>query len=124
MPTKEIIATPGIRYFAGMVNRRINSPTIGMFMASNITLPINSAATRPQTTSGFLVNNRGPGVMSKVKSIANNTAVVPEPGTPNASMGTNAPPAAALFPASGAATPRGSPLPNVSSLLETFFSRE
>ena len=46
------------------------------------------------------------------------TAVVPLPGTPSVSIGTSAPPAAALLPASGAATPRGSPLPKVSSWFE------
>ena len=84
--------------------------------------PINKAAIRPHTTSGFCLNSRGPGVTSKVINIAKRTAVVPDPGTPRASIGTNAPPAAALFPASGAATPLSSPLPKVSSLLEIFFS--
>ena len=51
--------------------------------------------------------------MFNVNRTANNTAVVPDPGTPNASIGTSAPPAAALLPASGAATPLGSPVPNV-----------
>jgi hypothetical protein len=40
------------------------------------------------------------------------TAVVPEPGTPSVSIGTKLPSAEALLAASGAATPRMSPLPN------------
>ena len=50
------------------------------------------------------------------------TAVVPEPGMPSVSIGISEPPAAALFADSGAATPRMSPWPNVSSVSERRFS--
>ena len=94
-----------------------------MFKINKTIFPINKAAIKPHTTSGFCLNKSGPGVTSSVINIANKTAVVPDPGTPKASIGTKAPPAAALFPASGAATPLSSPLPKVSSLLEIFFSK-
>ena len=51
--------------------------------------------------------------MFNVINKASKTAVVPEPGTPKVNIGTSAPPAAALFPASGAATPLISPVPKV-----------
>ncbi len=85
---------------------------------------MKSAAISPQTTSGFCWNRSGPGVMLSASSMASSTAVVPEPGTPRASIGTSAPPAAALLPASGAATPRGSPVPKVPSLSTSAFSAE
>ncbi|MNG19154.1 hypothetical protein D3C84_1032860 [compost metagenome] len=50
------------------------------------------------------------------------TAVVPEPGTPRVSMGISEPQAEALLAASGAATPRRSPLPNVPELPAMRFS--
>lgn len=43
-------------------------------------------------------------------------------GIPNASIGTNAPPAAALFAVSGPATPSIMPVPNFSGCLLSFFS--
>ena len=112
MPTNEIIVTPGSKIEAGTSNNRLNILTIGTFNISKTIFAIKRDAIRPHTTSGLSVNSSGPGVIFKVIRRANKTAVVPEPGTPNVSMGTNAPPAAALFPASGAAIPRGSPFPN------------
>ncbi len=41
-----------------------------------------------------------------------NTAMLPEPGMPNSSVGISAPPCSALLADSGAITPRMSPLPN------------
>ena len=116
------MATTGIRYFEGINNIFEKYLTSGMFKINKTIFPMNNAAINPHTTSGFCLNNRGPGVTSRVINIANKTAVVPEPGTPSASIGTKAPPAAALFPASGAATPLSSPFPKVSFLLEIFFS--
>ena len=118
------MATTGIRIRGGTISTRVNRPTIGMFMNRSMKLAMNSAAIRPQTTSGFWVNRSGPGVMLSARSTASSTAVVPEPGTPSASIGTSAPPAAALLPASGAATPLGSPVPKVFSLSTSRFSSE
>ena len=104
--------TPGNRIQGGTLKTFTKKRTIGTFRISNTILAINNAAINPQTTSGRSVNSKGPGVIFNVINKASKTAVVPEPGTPNVNIGTSAPPAAALLPASGAATPRGSPLPN------------
>ena len=61
--------------------------------------------------SGCSMNSIGPGVMLYSVSAPTMTAVVPEPGTPRVSIGTKEPQADALLAASGAATPRMSPLP-------------
>ena len=122
MPTKEIIVTPGNKMPAGTCNTRLNSLTMGTFRISNTTLAINREAISPQTTSGRSLNNSGPGVIFSVISKARRTAVVPEPGTPNVNIGTSAPPAAALLPASGAATPFGSPVPKLVFSLAIDFS--
>ena len=106
----------------GKSNTFVNNLTKGIFKNNKIIFPKNNAAINPQTTSGLFLNNKGPGVMFIVINIASKTAVVPDPGTPKDNIGTNAPPAAALLPASGAATPRSSPLPKVLFLFDTFFS--
>ena len=49
-------------------------------------------------------------------------AVVPEPGTPSANIGTIAPAAAALFADSGPATPSIAPLPKRDGSFASFFS--
>ncbi len=103
--------TPGSRIAGGTIRMRTKIFTIGTFIARRTKLAIRSVAIRPQTTSARSVKSVGPGVMLSVISSASRTAVVPEPGTPSVSIGTSAPPAAALFPASGAATPRGTPVP-------------
>ena len=77
---------------------------------------------QPQTISGCSVNIAGPGVMLYSVSAPIITAVVPDPGTPSVSMGIKEPQAEALLAASGAATPRISPLPKL-SLLPLSFSR-
>ena len=51
-----------------------------------------------------------------------NMAVVGEPGIPNVSMGNMEPVLAALLAASGAATPSGLPLPNVSGFLDVALA--
>ncbi len=91
-------------------------------MISSITFAISSAAMSPQTISGCSVNIAGPGVMLYSVSAPIITAVVPEPGTPSVSIGMKEPQAEALFAASGAATPRISPLPKLSLLPLSFFS--
>src|SRR5690606_36402013 len=50
-------------------------------------------------------------------------AAVAEVGMPSVSSGTRTPAAAALFAASGPATPSMAPLPNSSGLLDRRFSR-
>ena len=55
--------------------------------------------------------------------MANSTAVVPLPGTPKVNIGTKAPDAAPLLPASGAAIPLGSPSPKCPLSPTIFFSK-
>ncbi len=110
-PTMLITVIVGTSTQFGTLSMRENRPTRGMFMIKRITLPMNSEAIRPQTTSGCCSNNSGPGVMLYSVSAPIITAVVPEPGTPRVSMGISEPQAEALFAASGAARPRRSPSP-------------
>src|SRR5210317_2041194 len=112
----------GIKYFGGNKRILVNIRTIGMFKINKTKFAKNKAAINPQTTSGLFLNNKGPGVIFIVINIAKRTAVVPDPGTPRDNIGTRAPPAAELLPASGAATPLSSPFPKVSSLFEILFS--
>ena len=80
--------------------------------------PTYMEAASPQNRSGSSVMRRGPGVTPSPRSAPRRTAVVPLPGTPRVRRGIMAPLAAALFAASGAATPRMSPVPNVPSRSE------
>ena len=66
--------------------------------------------------------NSGPGLKPHSTSAASNTAVVPLPGIPSVSSGTNEPAVSALFAPSGAATPSIAPVPNFSGCLDTAFS--
>ena len=59
--------------------------------------------------------------MPSISSAPIMTAVVPEPGTPSASIGMSAPTEAALFADSGAATPSTAPLPKSSGCLDSCF---
>ena len=123
-PTKLIAATTGMSAQIGPAMSRVKRPIIGRFSTRSATLAMWSEATRPQTGSGWRSKRSGPGWTSSEMSMARITAVVPDPGTPGLSMGMSAPPEAALLPASGAATPRGSPWPKVPSLSLVCFSME
>src|SRR3546814_13790823 len=83
-----------------------NTRTIGTFIRNSSTLAMNSEAIRPHTSSGLVSNSTGPGVMLYSVSAPIITAVVPEPGTPSVSMGTNDPMADAVAADSGATRPR------------------
>ncbi len=113
MPTKLTMVTSGISTHGGTISTFTNSFTRGTFITRSTMLARKRLAIRPQTISGCSANKSGPGVMFSVIGSASITAVVPDPGTPSVSIGIIAPPAAALLPASGAATPRGSPLPKL-----------
>ena len=116
------MVTPGSKIAAGTCKTRLKIFTIGTLRTNNTKFAISNEAIRPHTTSGLSVNSKGPGVIFNVINKARRTAVVPEPGTPSVSIGTNAPPAAELFPASGAAIPFGSPVPNLSFSFASDFS--
>ena len=86
--------------------------------------PTYKAATKPQTTSGLSKNSIGPAWISNIKKAPNITAVVADPGTPKANIGTKAPALAALFADSGPATPFISPFPKFSGFLLICLSVE
>ena len=77
-----------------------------------------------QKISGFVWYNLGPGWIPNPNKAPSITAVVPLPGIPNVSKGTNEPEHAALLAVSGAAIPFTLPLPNFcfSSSLTKFLS--
>jgi hypothetical protein len=85
-------------------------------------LPMYMLAMTAQTSSAFLSNISGPGRRPNIMRAPRITAVVPEPGTPSESIGTMAPAAAALFDASGPATPSIAPRPNRDGSRASFFS--
>jgi len=69
---------------------------------------------RAQTKSGSFSKSCGPGCRSKIWNAAMSTAAVAEVGIPMVSSGTSTPVNAALFAASGPATPSIAPWPNSS----------
>lgn len=85
-------------------------------------LPINILLTSVHTISGCFSNRSGPGCKPSITTAPRITAVVPEPGTPIVNSGMSEPTEAALFEASGAATPSIAPLPNSLPFLENCFS--
>jgi hypothetical protein len=115
-PTSEIAATPGTSSQLGIERNFTNTRISGMLSTSSITLAMKGDAIRPHTITGWSWNRVGLVVMLYSVSAPIITAVVPEPGTPRVSIGTNERLAEALLAASGAATPRMSPLPNWWSL--------
>ena len=64
----------------------------------------------------------GPGLTPISVNAPSITEVTVSPGTPKQSIGIRAPPVVPLFEASGAAIPSGTPVPNLSPLLESFFA--
>ncbi len=75
-------------------------------------------ATKPQNSSGCSWISIGPGEMPWIMMAAIITAVTGLVGIPSASIGTNAPVAAALFADSGPATPSIAPLPKRSGCFD------
>src|SRR5690606_28121588 len=106
-----MMAMAGTRVQFGTDRMRVNTLIIGTFITIRMMLAMNNDAIRPQTRSGWFWNSSGPGVMLYSVSAPIITAVVPEPGIPNVSIGTMEPHAEALLAVSGAARPRRSPLP-------------
>ena len=69
-----------------------------------------------QNIEGLSIISLGPGVTFKAMSAPNNMAVVPEPGIPKVSNGTNDPVHAALLAVSGAASPLTEPFPKANKM--------
>src|SRR5438309_2991997 len=112
----------GYRYEYGIRRRLTNNPTSGRLSTSSTMLPTYMLATNPQNNCGSCVMSNGPGEMPCTMIAASITAVMGPVGMPSASMGTNAPVAAALFADSGPATPSIAPLPKRSGCLDTLRS--
>src|SRR5699024_2144082 len=87
-----------------------------------IIFPIYIDEIKPQTKSGLLLNNSGPGSRPHMIKPPNKIAVVAEPGIPNDNRGTNAPIDAALLPDSAAATPSNAPFPIAFLFFPILFS--
>src|SRR5712692_3422067 len=106
----------------GTRSRFTNRPTSGRFRINKITLPTYIEAMKPQKRFGSLLISNGPGVTPWTIMAASNSAATGVPGTPRASIGTNAPDVAALLADSGPATPATAPLPNSSGCFDTLRS--
>ena len=117
-PSMQKHSIAGYRYEYGMRSRFTNRPTSGKFNTSSTTLPTYMLATKPQKSSGCCVISIGPGEMPCTMIAASMTAVIGPVGMPSASIGTNAPVAAALLADSGPATPSIAPLPNRSGCFD------
>jgi hypothetical protein len=99
----------GYRNGYGTRSRFTNSPTRGRLRMSRITLPTYIEAMKPQNSLGLSWMRSGPGVTPWTIIAASSSAATGTPGTPRASMGTNAPDVAALLADSGPATPATAP---------------
>ena len=109
-----------------MMGSRISFGTLVSFTKRRISeYPMQAmmilASSRPikiaYTSGAFSMNSSGPGCRPCTISAPIMMAVAPSPGMPRVSTGIKAPPLTALFPASGAATPSGSPYPKFSLCL-------
>ena len=79
-------------------------------------------ATMPQKSSGFSAITCGPGASPCIIIAPTISAITALPGMPSVSVGMNPVCAAALFAASGAATPSIAPRPKRSGSCASFFS--
>src|SRR5690348_11686944 len=91
-------------------------------MIKRMTLPLYMLAITAQTGVAWVGNMHGPGRRPNMINAPSITAVVFEPGTPRANIGTIAPADAALLDDSGPATPSMAPLPKRDGSFATFFS--
>ena len=103
--------------------RRITVGTCVTFAKSRIreypmrhmaTLAKNNPRKMAYTYGAFSRKSIGPGWMPWTMRAPIMIAVAPSPGIPRVKTGMKAPPLTALLPASGAATPSGSPWPKLS----------
>ena len=80
-------------------------------------------ATTPQKISGCSRIKSGPGCTPWIRNALSSTAITTLGAIPRVRSGIMAPPVAALFAASGAATPSITPVPKRSGYRERRFSR-
>ena len=78
--------------------------------------------TMPQNSVGFWLIISGPGCSPWMMKAPSRSAMTTFGGMPSVISGMKAPPAAALFAASGPATPSMAPRPNRSGVFERRFS--
>src|SRR5713101_9780126 len=121
-PRIEQTSTIGYSTGYGTRSRFTKRPTRGRLRINRITLPTYIEAMKPQKSRGSCWISSGPGVTPCTIMAASSSAATGTPGTPRASIGTNAPEVAALLADSGPATPATAPRPNSSGCLETFRS--
>jgi hypothetical protein len=86
-------------------------------------LPRYIDAISPHTKSLCSTNSSGPGLSPHTISPPSRIAAVPEPGIPNASIGSSAEVPEACAAVSGANTPSMRPLPKLSLSLEKRLAR-
>ncbi len=97
----------------GMRRIAMNAGMNRMLITSVMALAVYRLEISPHTKSLCSMNSIGPGRSPQMIMPPSSTAVVGEPGMPRVSMGSMEPVLAALLAASGAATPAGSPAPNL-----------
>ncbi len=97
-------------------------PISGRFRTSSNRLPIPKLATSPQNISGRASSISGPGWMPWMTIAPSISAMIGSPGMPSVRVGTKAVMAAALFAASGPATPSMAPWPKRSGCRATWRS--
>ena len=100
----------------------IQMPISGKLRITSIRLPSHIETIMPQKSCGFSVITCGPGWMPWIIIAPTISAITGLGGMPSVSSGMKEVCAAALLAASGAATPRMSPLPNCEASLAIFFS--
>src|SRR5450432_1119991 len=98
----------------GTVVSTITSPTI---------LPRYMEAMSPQTKSLCSTNSSGPGLSPQTIRPPSRIAAVPEPGMPNASIGSSAAVPEACAAVSGANTPSMRPVPKLAGSLENRLAK-
>ena len=111
VPMQQNARMPGYSVWNGTRRRRIQIPIMGRLRTSSIMLPIHMLATTPQNRSGYLVRTCGPGDMPWICRAPSMSAMAAPAGIPSVNIGMKCVRAAALFAASGPATPSIAPCP-------------
>ena len=112
----------GVRIVNGIARTRTKTGIKARFKTTVTKFATYIDPIRPQTKSGRSANSRGPGRSPQIIIPPSSMAVVGDPGMPNVIIGSIDPVDAALFAASGAATPDTFPLPKLSGFFEKVFA--
>ena len=117
-----------VRYYEQGADELIYMDSVASLYARNHLGEIIKAAAKdifiPMTVGGGIrsIDDATEILRSGADKVAINTAAVADVGIPNVNNGINTPAAAALFAASGPATPSIAPLPNSSLFFDNAFS--